>query len=59
MQFKQAVCLQMMSGHQKDLCNKLLLNKTPADYWYINQAETTIAGLDDKEEFEMTDVSDS
>src|SRR3569832_1116796 len=34
----------------------LLLDKGSTDYWYINQAETTIAGVDDKEEFAMTDV---
>jgi myosin protein heavy chain len=33
----------------------LLLNKTVKDYWYINQAETTIKGIDDKEEFQLTD----
>lgn len=36
---------------------KLLLDKTPRDYWYVNQAETVIAGVDDKEEFQMSDAS--
>ena len=44
-----------MSGYQKDLKGKLDLNKDPKDYWYINQAETTIVGVDDAEEFQMTD----
>jgi myosin protein heavy chain len=46
---------QMMSGAQAGLTDKLLLNKGPKDYWYVNQAETTIKGVDDKEEFLLTD----
>ena len=36
---------------------KLLINKQPKDYWYVNQAEVSIAGVDDQEEYQMTDVS--
>ena len=47
---------QIMSGKQADLCKKLELDKAPKDYWYVNQAETTIKGVDDQEEFQLTDV---
>ena len=50
---------QLFSGHKPELKKQLLLDKTPKDYWFISQAETTIAGVDDKEEFAMTDVRDS
>ena len=43
-------------NHFPDMCKKLLINKKPTEYWYVNQAETTIKGVDDKEEFMLTDV---
>ena len=33
----------------------MLLDKPVKEYWYVNQAETTINGVDDKEEFQLTD----
>ena len=47
---------QLMSGHDKTLCQKLEFDKKPVDYWYVNQAETTIKGVNDQEEYAMTDV---
>ncbi len=35
---------------------KLQLDKHVREYWYVNQAEITINGVDDKEEFQLTDV---
>ncbi len=46
---------QIMSGHDATLKSRLEFDKNPTDYWYINQAETTIKGVNDKEEFQMTD----
>ena len=38
------------------LAEELEYDKKPTEYWYISQAETTIKGVNDKEEFAMTDV---
>jgi len=46
---------QIMSGQNPGLKAELQLDKEPKDYWYVNQAETTIPGVDDKEEFALTD----
>jgi myosin heavy subunit len=46
---------QVQSGFNKDLVKQLELDKGPKGYWYCNQAETTIKGVDDKEEFGLTD----
>ncbi len=38
------------------IAEKLELDKHVKEYWYVNQAEVTINGVDDKEEFQLTDV---
>ena len=54
-----SVCAADVSAHQIGACAEeaRVLNKKPTEYWYISQAETTIKGVNDKEEFAMTDVS--
>ncbi|CEF60973.1 Myosin heavy chain [Strongyloides ratti] len=46
---------QIFSDFQPDLKKKLLLNKPLKDYWFVAQAELTIDGINDKEEFQLTD----
>lgn len=46
---------QIFSGYIPDLKQKLKLNKSLSDYPFIAQAELTIDGVDDKEEFKLTD----
>uniref|UniRef100_A0A0K0EJG7 Myosin head n=1 Tax=Strongyloides stercoralis TaxID=6248 RepID=A0A0K0EJG7_STRER len=46
---------QIFSDHIPDLKKKLLLNKPLKDYWFVAQAELTIDGINDKEEFQLTD----
>ena len=49
-------CFRHFRATKRRLAEKLDFNKTAKDYWYINQAETTIVGVDDKEEYQLTDV---
>ncbi|CAK5015482.1 unnamed protein product [Meloidogyne enterolobii] len=46
---------QICSGFKPDLMKKLKLNKPLKEYWFVAQAELTIDGIDDKEEFKLTD----
>lgn len=46
---------QIFSGFIPDLKDKLKLKKKLPDYWFVAQAELTIEGVDDKEEFKLTD----
>jgi myosin heavy subunit len=46
---------QIQSGWNPALKAQLDIDKKPTDYWYCNQAETTIKGVDDKEEAGMAD----
>uniref|UniRef100_A0A914CP08 Myosin heavy chain n=1 Tax=Acrobeloides nanus TaxID=290746 RepID=A0A914CP08_9BILA len=48
---------QIFSGHRPDLLEILKLHRPLKDYWYVAQAELTIDGVDDKEEFGMTEES--
>lgn len=47
----------MMSLHCSFLTEKLLLNDDITNYYFVSQGKTSIPGVDDKEEFIMTDVS--
>jgi myosin protein heavy chain len=42
------------SGYKPELQKELLLT-SPADYNFVNQAELTVDGIDDKEEHKLTD----
>uniref|UniRef100_A0A158R688 Myosin motor domain-containing protein n=1 Tax=Syphacia muris TaxID=451379 RepID=A0A158R688_9BILA len=46
---------QMTSDLIPDLKEKLLLDRPMRDYWFVAQAELTVDGMDDKEEFALTD----
>lgn len=46
---------QIFSGHVPDLRKRLKLTKPLNEYGSVAQAELTIDGVDDKEEFKMTD----
>uniref|UniRef100_A0A1I7XLC0 Myosin motor domain-containing protein n=1 Tax=Heterorhabditis bacteriophora TaxID=37862 RepID=A0A1I7XLC0_HETBA len=46
---------QIYSGAVKGLRERLLLNRPLKDYHFIAQAETTIDGVDDKEEMNITE----
>jgi len=48
---------QIFSGHRPDLLEILKLHRPLKEYWYVAQAELTIDGVDDKEEFGMTEES--
>ncbi|CAJ0579471.1 unnamed protein product, partial [Mesorhabditis spiculigera] len=48
---------QIFSGYKPNLPKDLLLDKPVSEYWFVAQAELTIDGVDDKEEFQMTDES--
>lgn len=45
----------MTSDLIPDLKEKLLLDRPMRDYWFVAQAELTVDGMDDKEEFALTD----
>ncbi|KAI6228188.1 Myosin head [Aphelenchoides besseyi] len=46
---------QIFSDHKPELKTILKLNKPLADYWFVAQAELTIDGMNDTEEFALTD----
>ncbi|PIO76012.1 myosin head [Teladorsagia circumcincta] len=46
---------QLFSGHVPTLLKELMLDKPVKDYWFVAQAELKIDGVNDKEEFQMTD----
>ncbi|UMM12491.1 hypothetical protein L5515_001241 [Caenorhabditis briggsae] len=46
---------QIFSDFKPQLRNELLLDKPIADYWFVAQAELLIDGIDDTEEFQLTD----
>uniref|UniRef100_A0A915CQR0 Myosin motor domain-containing protein n=1 Tax=Ditylenchus dipsaci TaxID=166011 RepID=A0A915CQR0_9BILA len=46
---------QIFSGFIPDLKKRLKLDKPLKDYWFVAQAELTIDGIDDVEEFKLTD----
>ncbi|PIO71814.1 myosin head [Teladorsagia circumcincta] len=46
---------QLFSGHVPTLLKDLMLDKPVKDYWFVAQAELKIDGVNDKEEFQMTD----
>ncbi|CAJ0928963.1 unnamed protein product, partial [Mesorhabditis belari] len=48
---------QIFSGYKPSLTKELLLDKPVSNYWFVAQAELTIDGVDDREEFQMTDES--
>ncbi|TMS35327.1 hypothetical protein L596_002754 [Steinernema carpocapsae] len=46
---------QIFSDHIPQLKKDLLLNSDLKEYWFVAQAELTIDGIDDVEEFKLTD----
>ncbi|KAI6242732.1 hypothetical protein M3Y99_00179500 [Aphelenchoides fujianensis] len=46
---------QIYSDHKPELKDILKLNKPLADYWFVAQAELTIDGMNDTEEFALTE----
>ncbi|KAK0395608.1 hypothetical protein QR680_001355 [Steinernema hermaphroditum] len=46
---------QIFSDHLPHLKKELLLDKDLREYWFVAQAELTIDGIDDVEEFKLTD----
>ena len=48
-----------MRCEKPDLIESLQLTTTPEDYFWVSQGVTKVDGMDDKEEFDATDVSHS
>ncbi|XP_058803249.1 myosin heavy chain, muscle isoform X5 [Phymastichus coffea] len=48
---------QMMSGAVKGLKEMCLLSNNITDYYFVSQGKTTIPGVDDGEECQLTDVA--
>ena len=46
----------MCSG-RPDMLEGLQLSTNPKDYFWVSQGVTKVDGMDDKEEFDLTDVS--
>ncbi|KAK6046879.1 myosin head [Cooperia oncophora] len=46
---------QLFSGYVPSLLKDLMLDKPVKDYWFVAQAELKIDGVNDKEEFQLTD----
>ncbi|XGW09174.1 hypothetical protein V3C99_011464 [Haemonchus contortus] len=46
---------QIFSDYKPELKKQLQLDKPLKDYWFVAQAELSIDGVNDKEEFQMTD----
>ena len=46
----------MCSG-RADMLESLQLSTNPNDYFWTSQGVTKVDGMDDKEEFDLTDVS--
>lgn len=46
---------QIFAGEKPGLLKDLLLDKPVSEYWFVAQAELTVDGIDDKEEFQLTD----
>ena len=47
----------MMCSERPDMIESLQLTTNPKDYFWISQGVTKVEGMDDKEEFDLTDVS--
>ncbi|KAE9530670.1 hypothetical protein AGLY_011132 [Aphis glycines] len=47
---------QIMSGSVKGVKDMCMLSQDIHDYYYVSQGKTTIPGMDDGEEFQLTDV---
>ncbi|VDN34076.1 unnamed protein product [Gongylonema pulchrum] len=45
----------MFSNYKPELKPLLLLDRPLRDYWFVAQAELTVDGMDDTEEFRLTD----
>ncbi|CAJ0577950.1 unnamed protein product, partial [Mesorhabditis spiculigera] len=48
---------QIFTGYVPGLTKKLLLDKPIKEYWFVAQAELTVDGIDDTEEFQATEES--
>merc|ERR1719457_84242 len=46
---------QMMCSERPDMIESLQLTTNPKDYFWISQGVTKVEGMDDKEEFDLTD----
>ncbi|XP_061908652.1 myosin-7B-like [Entelurus aequoreus] len=46
---------QILSNHKPELQDMLLVTKNPYDYHFCSQGVTTVAGIKDSEELELTD----
>ena len=46
----------MCSG-RPDMLENLQLSTNPKDYFWVSQGVTKVEGMDDEEEFKLTDVS--
>merc|ERR1712142_302402 len=46
---------QMMCSERPDMIESLQLTTNPKDYFWISQGVTKVDGMDDKEEFDLTD----
>ena len=45
-----------MCSERPDMIESLQLTTNPKDYFWISQGVTKVDGMDDKEEFDLTDV---
>lgn len=46
-----------MSSGRPDFVESLQLTTNPKDYFWVSQGVVKVDGMDDKEEFDLTDVS--
>uniref|UniRef100_A0A7I4YBE2 Myosin head n=1 Tax=Haemonchus contortus TaxID=6289 RepID=A0A7I4YBE2_HAECO len=46
---------QLFTGYNPSLLKDLMLDKPVKEYWFVAQAELKIDGVNDKEEFQLTD----
>ncbi len=47
---------QLMCSGRPDMLESLQLSNNPKDYFWVSQGVTKVDGMDDKEEFDLTDV---
>ena len=45
-----------MASQRPDMIEDLQITNNPKDFFWISQGVTAVDGMDDKEEFDLTDV---
>ena len=50
------IFIQLMSSSRQDMIDSLQLTTDPKNFFWVSQGVVKVDGMDDKEEFDLTDV---